>query len=258
MARVLAILLLAFTVLPVHAAEPLKDPAVYCLIHPKCCLDKAEAEQSLTKNPLDSAAKVVYSLGFVTPKVVVGLGVKDVPPTGDCFILELPETKVSGHASFLLGTPPGERTARKIPITMAKIEQHYKLWFRKDGGEPELLGQGTVFGMENPRRDAANGFTILKLSLPELAKLRMGVMHESIAKNLSNSYCDKIFVMKPAPGTAQLAKQVNGRDTLPWPEFKPSRVSEDKDGNWVIEVDLHSRLPVFAACTLYRTSTEAE
>jgi hypothetical protein len=261
MPRLALALLFALALAPaVVAADPPRDPDVFCLIHPKCGLDKDAAETALTKQPGDGAAKVVYSLGFVTPKVVAGAGLKDVPRTGECFVLEFPATKVTAIPSSILGTPDGEKAPRKIPFNMAAFEQPFKLWYCKDAdAEPELLGQGTAFGTESPVRPAGKDkIAILKGPLSEIAGLGLGEMHPKIGEHLSKTHGDRVIVGKPIAGSMRITRKGDREDVLPWPLFKPSRVVADADGNTVVEVDLHNRLPVLAACSLGRGMSAAE
>jgi hypothetical protein len=250
-----AILLLAYSDRSIAAG-----PDVFCLINPKCSLDKEDAEKSFAQKA-GSSKKVSYRLGGVTPTVLVGAALKDVPRKDECFILELPATTIGPGGTTVYGKLGGDTKVRPIPVVGVNLKQTYKLWYCKDAtAAPELLGQGIAFGSEHgiKKLPGNDKWELLPDGPAELARKKMVDLHHDIGLRLSNTYCDKIFAAKPIAGSMQITTQFGSNATLPLPKFMPSRVVADKDGNTIVEVDLHNRLPVYSFCSLSRRPSKGE
>lgn len=236
-------------------------PDVFLLLHPKCALDKGDAEQSFTRAPGKARREVYYPIVSATPRVVVGTGVKDVPRQGECFVIELSPTKVKPIARSVVGTPPGEVRPRAIRYVDVYLDQPYRVWYCKDAdAKPELLGEAVLCGNASqwqqmgPERGA-----LLPDTPAELARKASVPMHKDLGETLWDAYITRVVVAKPvAVMTAPEFWRRGGLTRVPPPVFKPSRVVAGPSGETVVEVVLHNRLPARVRCSLNRKMTPAE
>jgi hypothetical protein len=100
-------------------------PEVFLLIHPKCTLDKDDAEKQVTpgRGTKPQQREIHYPISTATPTVLVGDNVKDVKRTGSCFIVELRPSKVTPVKRAIVGTLVGETGRRQFPYTDVYVDQ---------------------------------------------------------------------------------------------------------------------------------------
>jgi hypothetical protein len=241
------------------------DPDLFLLIHPKCSLDPEDAEKAVAPKTRAERA-VAADTNRLKARFVAGARLEDVPRKGECFIVELPPTKVASVSQSIAGIPEGATELRRFMVVAAEVEQPYKVWYCKDAdARPELLGQSFMVGMRSPwvSKDGGRAGVLLPDRPPELARKELTRLYKE-EFDWARAVADKVVVGKPTQMTAKEfldSRKLPGRKSysyLPPPQFKPARVVPGADGGASVEVDLHNRLPARVRGTLQRQPAPAE
>jgi hypothetical protein len=229
------------------------NPDVIILVTPKCALDTNRIKPPLFVI-LNRNKKATFTAGVST---------KDLSLKGETIVIELLPTDVRIEDVTIMGILDGEKVQSRIAYKMAYVSQPSKIWYFKTAeSKPELLSELNDKGVSSSMtRLNDSKCKIEKLSRDELIQRAMPDILNSIERNTPLSFSKKLFAGKPL---YLYIDQVRGiapsliRMPLEYPLYKPTKIIFNKNGEAVIDVNMHNRLPIRVYGRIGRTKTLAE